>query len=127
VAAGNMPGITFEVDPNRDGKSSHYSSLVFLPANSTENQWSGYIDATTTGSWIATGSAFAGTTCDLTVGSCTFAELQAYLNDGGEPAKILSVAVSKGRDNFWSGAVDGLRINDTVVDFEETGVFTTTQ
>jgi hypothetical protein len=127
VAAGNMPGITFEVDPNREGKPSNFSSLVFLPANSAANQWSGYIDATTTGSWIATGSAFAGTKCDLTVGSCTFAELQAYLNDGGEPAKILTVAVSKGRDNFWSGAVDGLRINDTVVDFEETGVFTTTQ
>ena len=38
----------------------------------------------------------------------------------------MSVAVVKGRDNFWSGAVDGLRVNDTVVDFEETGVFTTT-
>ena len=47
-----------------------------------------------------------------------------YLGDGGEPPRILSVAVSKGRDYFWSGAVDGLRVNDTVFDFEERGVFT---
>ena len=31
--------------------------------------------------------------------------------------------VTKGRDNSWQGAVDGLRINGTVFDFEETGVF----
>ena len=40
-------------------------------------------------------------------------------------ATILSVAVGKGRDYAWSGAVDGLRVNDTVFDFEERGVFTT--
>ena len=43
--------------------------------------------------------------------------------DGGEPARILTVAIAKGRDYEWSGAVDGLRINSTVFDFEETGVF----
>ena len=48
----------------------------------------------------------------------------SYLGDGGEPPRVLSVSVSKGRDYFWSGAVDGLRVNDTVVDFEERGVFT---
>ena len=57
---------------------------------------------------------------------CTFAELMDYLDDGGEPATILTAAVTKGRDSAWQGAVDGLRINDTVFDFEETGVFTTT-
>jgi hypothetical protein len=73
-----------------------------------------------------TGSKFAGTKCDINGARCTFAELQAYLNDGGDGPKILSAAVVKGKDNFWSGAVDGLRVNDTLVDFEETGVFTTT-
>jgi hypothetical protein len=34
----------------------------------------------------------------------------------------LSAGVSKGRDYEFHGAVDGLRINDTVFDFEETGV-----
>ncbi len=45
------------------------------------------------------------------------------LDDGGDPAIIATVAVSKGRDNSWQGAVDGLKINDTVYDFEEMGVF----
>ena len=48
--------------------------------------------------------------------------MKAYLNDGGEPARIITAAVAKGRDYEWPGAVDGLRINDTVFDFEETGV-----
>ena len=48
------------------------------------------------------------------------------LDDGGDAAKILTVAVTKGRDYEWHGAVDGLRINDKVFDFEETGVVTRT-
>ena len=125
-AVANMPGIVFEVDPNIAGNGSGYSSLVFMPENTTSNQWSGYIDATTTGLWGGTGGAFTGKKCDINGSRCTFAELQAHLNDNdGEPAKIMSVAIGKGRDYFWSGAVDGLRINDTVFDFEELGVFTT--
>jgi hypothetical protein len=50
--------------------------------------------------------------------------VKAYLDDGGDPATILSAAVTKGRDYAWQGAVDGLRINGTVFDFEENGVFT---
>ena len=95
-----MPSITFEVDPNVNGKASNYSSLVYVPANSTANQWSGYIDATRTGLWGGTGGAFTGTKCDLNGSRCTFDELQAYLNDGDDnPAKILSVAIVKGKDN----------------------------
>ena len=97
-----------------------------MPANTTPNQWSGYIDGTSTGLWGVTGSKFAGTKCDINGSRCTFSELQAYLNDGGVGPKILTAAIVKGKDFFWSGAVDGLRINDTVVDFEETGITTTT-
>jgi hypothetical protein len=32
--------------------------------------------------------------------------------------------VSKGRDFAWQGAVDGLRINGTIYDFEPLGVKT---
>jgi hypothetical protein len=35
-------------------------------------------------------------------------------------------SITKGRDFAFNGAIDGLRIDDTVYDFEETGVFTTT-
>jgi hypothetical protein len=133
IAAGgaspNMPGITFEVDPNVSGKPSNYSSLVFMPNNTAANQWSGYIDATSdaAGLWGGTGGAFTGTKCDINGTRCTFSELQAYLEaDGSDPATILSAAVTKGRDFGFSGAVDGLRINGTVYDFEADGVFTTT-
>ena len=44
---------------------------------------------------------------------------------GAIPPIIGTVAVSKGRDNSCQGAVDGLRINNIVYDFEETGVFET--
>ena len=38
------------------------------------------------------------------------------------PATIYTVAVTKGRDNSFVGAVDGLRLNDTIYDFEPFGV-----
>ena len=60
-----------------------------------------------------------------TVGAAGFEELQQFLaanNNGTAPATIGSVAITKGRDYSWQGAVDGLRINDTVYDFEENGV-----
>jgi hypothetical protein len=119
----NMPSITIEVDPNRETSTSGFSSLVFNPPNSAANQWSPYIDATTTGLWGGTGAAFAGQPCDQNGARCSFADLKAFLNDGGEPATIFTVGITKGRDFSWQGAVDGLRINNTVYDFEETGVF----
>jgi len=127
IAAGagapNMPGITFEIDPNLSAfPAKNYSSLVFMPDNSPANQWSPYIDATTTGHWGLTG--LPGTPCDINGARCSFAEVKQYLNDGGEPAKILTAAVTKGRDFAFQGAVDGLRINDTIYDFEESGVKT---
>ncbi len=125
-ATPNMPGITFEIDPNRGDKpATNYASLVYMPPNSPRNQWSDYIDATTTGLWGLTGGAFGADECSIDHGRCTFEEIQDYLDDGGDPATILTAAVAKGKDFFWSGAVDGLRINDTVLDFEERGVFTT--
>jgi hypothetical protein len=118
----NMPSITFEVNPNLSGSASTFASLVYLPANSTANRWSSYIDATESGRWGGTGAAFAGTPCDINGARCSFGELQAFLDDGGEPARIFTAAVTKGRDFSFSGAVDGLRINNTIYDFEEDGV-----
>ena len=115
----NMPSITFEIDPNLASTPSNFSSLVFVPAeNSPANQWSGYIDATTTGKWGLTGAAGTATGCPLSGGLCTFAQVKAALPD----ATILTAAVTKGRDFSWQGAVDGLTINDDVFDFEESGV-----
>ena len=46
--------------------------------------------------------------------------MQTFLASG-TGAKIYSVAVAKGRDFAWQGAVDGLRINGTIYDFEPLG------
>lgn len=127
---GNMPNITFEVDPNLDTTPSGYSSLVFVPAGvpvGEINRWSSYIDATLAaeGEWYFTGAAGTETGCNMST-ECTFDEMQDALaaDDAADstPATIYTVAVGKGRDSGWAGAVDGLRINDTIFDFEPLGV-----
>jgi len=120
VAGVNMPSIIFEIDPSGllDNSGSNYSSLVFVPGqNSPSNTWSAYIDATNSGSgtWFLTGAA--GTTSGC-ASSCTLAQVKSAFPS----ADILTASVSKGRDAAWQGAIDGLRINDTIFDFEPFGV-----
>jgi hypothetical protein len=57
-------------------------------------------------------------------GTCTtLAAAQAGLvAAGGSDASILSVAINKGRDSQFQGAVNGLRLNYKVYDFEADGV-----
>lgn len=118
----NMPNIRFEIDPNLATTPSNFSTLVYQPANTTANQWSGYIDATAPGEdFSLTGAAGTATGCNL-ASPCDLDEVQAALDDGGETAKIGSLFVGKGRDFAFAGAVDGLRLNDTVYDFEPFGV-----
>ena len=121
----NLPNITFEVDPNIS-PLVHYSSLVWVPDGSAipANVWSPYIDATTNGYWYFTNGATATATGCTQAGSCTsLAAVQAGLASAGSTgAVILSVAVAKGRDSQFQGAVDGLRINDRIYDFEADGV-----
>lgn len=117
-----MPNINIEIDPNLDANpTSHYSTLVFLPENSPENQWSDYIDGTSSGEWYLTGPAGTATGCNQAT-LCTFDEVKAALDDGSPDATIFSIAVTKGRDSAFVGAVDGLRINESVFDFEPFGV-----
>lgn len=121
----NLPNITFEVDPNIT-PSVNYSSLVWVPNGATipVNQWSDYVDATTNGYWYFTNGATAAATGCTDAGSCTsLAAVQAGLTSAGSSgATILSFAVVKGRDSQFQGDVDGLRLNDTVYDFEANGV-----
>lgn len=114
----NLPNIIFEIDPNLTATSSNYSSMVWNPDGSglPVNQWSPYVDATTNGQWWFTGAAGAATGCNQTT-MCSFAAAQLALTNG-TGATILSVAISKGRDNQFQGAVDGLRLNDKAYDFE---------
>lgn len=125
VASGgpaNMPNIRFEIDPNLAVNPSNFSTMVWVPGPApVVNQWSGYIDATTTGSWYFTGSTGGTTGCNQTT-MCTFAQAKAALTDTAPGPIIYAVMVGKGRDNLWAGAVDGLRINASVFDFEAGGV-----
>jgi hypothetical protein len=121
---GNMPSIAFEVDPNLTAApGDNFSTVSFVP-NVTLPGWSNFIDATTTGSWIGTG---LGGACDVTSTGCTWDQLQAFFDDGdGVPPTILTVSIVTRGDLAWHGAVDGLRINNTVYNFEEHGVVATT-
>ncbi|MGW6412990.1 hypothetical protein ACWF95_38525 [Streptomyces vinaceus] len=123
TGAKNMPNIRFEIDPNlASAPASNYSTMVWAPdASPVTNQWSPYLDATTTGVWFLTGTAGVDTGCSQST-PCTFQQLKTALNDGGSTPTIYTAAVGKGRDFMWSGAVDGLRINKKIYDFEAGGV-----
>ncbi|MFF0014699.1 hypothetical protein [Streptomyces sp. NPDC005374] len=118
--ATNMPNIKIEIDPNLPLQpNDNYSTLVWLPpAVPAVNQWSPYLDATKTGTWYLTG---AETACKLAT-PCTFTALRASFSSLGATPTVFSVAVGKGRDNMWIGAIDGLRLNNHIYDFERDGV-----
>ncbi|SDL13582.1 hypothetical protein SAMN05421874_11689 [Nonomuraea maritima] len=121
-----LPNITIEVDPNRD-TTTNYTSLVYLPnesdspsapANPTENLWQRY-DALASGNqWFATGATGTDIGCTL-ASPCTFQFIRSQM-----PQAVISysLGISKGRDDAFVGAVDGLQVNGTVYDFEFTGV-----
>ena len=117
-----MPSIAIELDPNLQPPKpqTNYSTLIWVPPASAANQWSGYLDATQSGGFVLTGGDFDPANCGLGAALCTYAQIVAYLiDDGGAAPSIISVGVSKGPDFEFHGAVDGLRFNGKVYDFEE--------
>jgi hypothetical protein len=116
ISPSNMPNIRLEINPDLVCVPLNYTTMVWLPDPApVVNQWTEFLDATTTGQWFFTGTAGTCTNCNLTT-TCTFDTAKAAL---GVNAIIYSVAVGKGRDRKWAGAVDGLRINDDIYDFED--------
>jgi hypothetical protein len=120
VAPNNMPSITFEIDPNIEGSARGYSSMVFSP-NNTLPGWT-QIDATSDAQGKVWGLTGADMPCNNNGARCTWSELRAALDDGGETPTIHTVAIGKGSDFAFSGAVDALNINGDVFDFEPFGV-----
>jgi hypothetical protein len=124
INARNMPNIAFEINPQT---GSPYTTMVWVPdAAPVVNRWSGFLNATTTGDWYFTGSAGTATGCDQS-NFCSFSQAKSNLaaaQVGGTPASIYTIAISKGRDDAWVGAVDGLRVNDKIYSFEPYGVNT---
>jgi hypothetical protein len=122
-AGANMPNLQLEVNPQITDASGAitFSTLNFNAVNTDPNAWT-TIDATDpdAGRWNLTGRAGTATGCATisATSGCTFDEIKDRVPD----AAILTVAVNKGRDFEWQGAVDALRVNESVADFEEGGV-----
>ena len=127
ISPANLANIQFEIDPNLDGVASNFSTMSHVPPAQVPG-WSA-IDAVTEGQWFLTGPAGTATGCSQAGTLCTFPQLIAALTaddaTDGSPAEIFTALVNKGTDFVFSGAVDALRINDTVYDFEPNGVFET--
>jgi len=127
----NMPNILFEVDPTGPSATApNYSSLVFVPNGPANvNTWTD-IDATdaAAGWWYFTNGTTAGAVgCGQSGTPCSFDDLQTKIAaaPGYENMAVsLSLAVGKGKDHQWQGAVDALRYNNEVYDFEPFGVIT---
>jgi hypothetical protein len=116
--AENLPGVTFEIDPSGpdDDTTPNYTSLVYTPEEAAPNAWT-RLNASGADRWWLTGAA--GTSSGCTQASyCTLDEVKAAYQN----ATLLTAQITKGRDYAFSGAVDGLQINDTVYDFEPLGV-----
>jgi hypothetical protein len=116
-----MPSITFEINPHITGSGRTYSSMVFSPGNSTANVWT-VVDATSDALGKVWGLTGADMPCNINTNRCTWSELQTALNDGGDPATVLTLAVGHGRDFEGHFAVDNLVYNANTFDFEPTGV-----
>jgi hypothetical protein len=131
ISANNLPNITFEVDPSgpADATAPNYSSLVFVPNGATlpTNRFNA-IDATDSaaGWWYFTGATATTVGCTQGAPLCSFDDLQTKVAAAYPNMSVLSLAVGKGRDNAWNGAIDALRYNGSVYDFEPFGVITCT-
>lgn len=118
-----LPAIRIEVDPNLSNGATNFTTAVFVPSRAAvAGKWTSY-DATNSadGSWFLTGDTPTGagtlSGCNKTT-PCSFTTLKGLLDD----ATIISVAVGKGRDDAFLGAVDALKIGSKVYDFESRGV-----
>jgi hypothetical protein len=130
-AGHSLPGLSMEVNPDANGVA--YTTLAYLPdasaapsapATRTLNAWQRY-DATAAGNkWHSTADLDPSTTLCQVSNPCAFSDLLAQLGPNGRVS--FSLGITKGRDNEFTGAVDAIRVNDTVYDFEPEGVRTTT-
>ncbi len=125
-----LPGLALEIDPNLTD-SVNYSSVVYVapkPLAADSYTWKAF-DATadpggTSGWFFTNGATATATGCGQGAGQ-TFCSWDQILQKVPN-AVVKTLAISKGRDTKFSGAVDALRVNGTVYDFEENGVFAKT-
>ena len=113
----NVASIAMEINPNNGAQT--YSTLNFVVRDLPANKWTKV--TTESKNWYLTGAAGTATSCNQAT-YCTLEEVQAALPE----ATLYTVAISKGRDYAFSGAVDALQIGSTTYDFEPFGVVETT-
>jgi hypothetical protein len=118
-AADNNPSLGIEIDPTGalNGTGPNFSTLVSVPTAGTPNHWNKV--NVSGGQFFLTGGAGNASGCNQ-VTYCTLGQVKTAFPD----ATLLSVQITKGRDHPFQGDVDALQVNNTVFDFEETGVFT---
>jgi hypothetical protein len=120
----NTPSISFELSFN--GLDFH--TLFYQPSLRAidANRWT-FKDAAADPDPHWGLSGVPGTTCDQNGALCTFQQVQDFLAANAPDAKILTVQITKGSGQPpFSGAVDALKINTDVFDFEPFGVVKTT-
>jgi hypothetical protein len=120
----NLPTISIEILANLAPGLGDYTTMVYEPPAQLPGWQFHDAVAEVDPHWRLTGAEGDETGCNQ-VTLCTFEDLLNALDDGGTQALIGTVTIAKGSDFAFSGAVDGLRINDIVYDFEPNGVFET--
>jgi hypothetical protein len=124
ISPTNLPHIDIEILANLEPDAGDYTTMVYEPGPQAPGWQFHDAVADPDPHWRLTGAEGTQTGCNDTT-FCTFANLLDALDDGGPPATIGTVGISVGAFAAFSGAVDALRINDTVYDFEPNGVFET--
>jgi len=109
----NLASVAFEINPNNGAQT--YSTLNYVATAIPANAWT-KITADQE-RWYLTGAAGTATGCNQTT-YCTLAEVKAALPN----ATLFTVAITKGRDYAFTGAVDALQVGATTYDFEPFGV-----
>jgi hypothetical protein len=123
----SLPTLSIEANPDANGAS--YTTLVYLPDGSTApsapsprtlSSWQKYDTLAAGNRWHSTTDLDPTTTLCQVSNPCQFFDLVAQT---GSSARIsFSLAITKGRDNEFTGAVDAVTVNSTTYDFEPEGV-----
>jgi hypothetical protein len=120
---------TLSVEANPDANGAGYTTLVYLPDGSTApsapsprtvNAWQKYDPLAAGNKWHSTADLDPNTTLCQISNPSQFSDLVAQT---GPNARVsFSLAITKGRDNEFTGAVDAVTVNGATYDFEPEGV-----
>ena len=113
----NLASVAMEINPANGLQT--YSTLNYIPSADPAGAWT-KITADQK-QWYLTGAAGTASGCNQ-VTYCTLGEVKTALPN----ATLYTVAITKGSDYAFSGAVDALQINSTTYDFEPFGVIAKT-